>query len=170
MGKLLSCCDKVGGLVHKCQTAFLTLLCVAITAINIAQIAGRYVFFYSLPWSEPLSVLLFLMIVFLGQNLVTRKDGEIRIEAFLHKRLQLIVSDLVCLVTVGALLVSSFYLIRHAARFPQIIPSLDLPYYYVFWMMPIGFFLIFLSRACVLLKRLAGLDASARDAKEEALP
>jgi TRAP-type C4-dicarboxylate transport system permease small subunit len=133
----------------------LIILCVTITVINIIQITGRFVFFYSVPWAEPLSIILFLTIIFLGQSIVTNKDGEIRIELFLNKKAQLIVSDVFCIATVGFLFVSSCYLISHAARFPQIIPSLYLPYYYVFWIMPIGFILILFSRICVLLKRFA---------------
>jgi TRAP-type C4-dicarboxylate transport system permease small subunit len=138
----------------------LMILCTVITVINIVQVAGRYLFFYSIPWSETLSIVLFLMIVFLGQSIVTGKDGEIRIELFLNKKLQLIASDVICIATVCFLFISSCYLISHAAKFPQIIPSLYLPYYYVFWMMPVGFGLIIFSRICVLLKRFAPLVQS----------
>jgi len=153
--KLIQYCDKFGHIIYFCQKLLLMILCVVVTVINIFQVAGRYLFFYSIPWSENLSVVLFLMIVFLGQSMVTGKDGEIRIELFLSKKFQLVASDVICIVTVCFLFISSCYLIGHAARFPQIIPSLYLPYYYVFWMMPIGFALILFSRICVLLKRLA---------------
>lgn len=164
--KLLAWFDRVDGTVYLFQKVVLIVLCIAITVINIAQIAGRYIFFYSIPWSEPLSVLLFLAIIFFGQNLATKKDGEIRVEFYLNKRFQLMFSDIVCLIVVGLLFASSLYLLGHAARFKQIIPALYLPYYYVFWMMPVGFGLILFSRLHVLLKRIAGKTA-ASDALEK---
>jgi hypothetical protein len=88
----------------------------------------------------------------------------------IHHLDQLIAADIISLVTVGALLVSSGYLIRHAARFPQVIPALHFQYYYMFWIMAIGFALIFLSRSRVLIKRLMGMGTAARNPEGGELP
>ncbi|MDR1828227.1 MAG: TRAP transporter small permease [Methylobacteriaceae bacterium] len=157
--KFLEFCRRVDDTFTRAQKTILILLCIAITAINIAQVAGRYLFFYSIPWSEQLSVVLFIVLIFCGQNLVTKQDGEVRIEVFgFNKRLEkklLIGADILCLLTVAVLFVSSILFVRHASRFPQVISSLQLPYFYVFSFMSVGFFLIFFSRLAVLLRRIA---------------
>jgi C4-dicarboxylate transporter DctQ subunit len=135
-------------------------MCVLITAINIAQITGRYLFFYSIPWSEQLSVVIFILIIFFGQNLATRSDNEIRIDVIPVTnasvyRIMLIVSDLACLVTLVLLFASSILLVQNAMRFSQVISSLHLPYLYVFCVIPLGFFLIFASRFGVLARRIS---------------
>ena len=172
MMQFLLFCKKIDGVVFGVQRWLLIILCVAITAVNIAQIAGRYLFFYSLPWSEQLSVILFIMIIFLGQNLATKGDGEIRIEVFLFckpatQRIFLVVSDLLCLFSAAALFVSSIMLVMHASEFPQVISSLQLPYFYVFSIMPVGFFMIFFSRLGVMLRRFYPLPAEAAPHSEE---
>ena len=80
MTAFLAFFEKIDGFIFRIQKWVLIFLCVAITVINIAQVTGRYVFFYSIPWSEQLSVVLFLFIIFLGQNLATKSDNEIRID------------------------------------------------------------------------------------------
>lgn len=154
------------------QRWLLIFLCIAITAVNIAQVAGRYLFFYSIPWSEQLSVVLFILIIFLGQNLATKADNEIRIELFLFcsqktQRAILVCADVLCLFTAGVLFVSSIMMVMHASMFPQVISSLQLPYFYVFSVMPIGFFLIFFSRLGVMLRRIFPLPGEAAPRSEE---
>ena len=159
---LLSRLESFENFLVKIQKAFLVVVCVAMIIINIGQIAGRYLFFYSLPWSEQVSVVLFLLIVFMSQSLATRTDGEIRID-FLHnhpdfRRKLFIVSDIICLITLIILFASSIYLINHALRFRQVISSVQWQYAYVYCMIPVGFFLIFLSRLVVMLKRCYGTN------------
>ena len=172
MMQFLLFCKKIDGVVFGVQRWLLIVLCVAIIAVNIAQIAGRYLFFYSLPWSEQLSVILFIMIIFLGQNLATKGDGEIRIELFLFssaktQRFFLVIADVLCLFSAAALFASSIMLVMHASEFPQVVSSLQLPYFYVFSIMPIGFFLIFFSRLGVMLRRLFPLPDEAAPQSEE---
>lgn len=151
-------CKRADDIFTRVQKAVLIVLCIAITAINISQVAGRYLFSYSIPWSEQLSVVLFIFVIFFGQNLVTKQDGEIRIEIFgFNKKIEkkaLILADLICLTTVAILFVSSVRLVLHASRFPQVISSLQLPYFYVFSSMCLGFFLIFVFRLAVFIRRL----------------
>lgn len=158
MTKFLAYCRKIDAVVFAFQRWILITLCVAVTAINIAQISGRYIFFYSIPWSEQLSVALFIIIIFFGQNIATKNDNEIRIDLFQLrnndvKKAMLVLSDLLCLIAVSVLFVSSIMLVQNALRFQQVISSMNLPYFYIFSIIPVGFALIFFSRLGVLLRR-----------------
>ena len=49
MKTFLEFLEKIDSFVYGIQKWVLIAMCVAITAINIAQVTGRYVFFYSIP-------------------------------------------------------------------------------------------------------------------------
>lgn len=154
-----------GTLLYKAQKFTLIFLCILVTAINISQIMGRYLFFYSIPWSEQVSVILFMFIIFLGQSLATMKDNEIRIDLILFPNTRagtalLVLADIICLVVLVFLFFSAIGLVQNALRFPQVVSSINLPYYFVFAVIPFGFFLVFATRLMVLVKRLQGAFGS----------
>ncbi len=153
---------NLGCALYKIQKYTLIVLCILVTAINISQIMGRYLFFYSIPWSEQVSVILFVFIIFLGQSLATMKDNEIRIDVFVVPGYRvgdilLILSDVICLIVLVFLFLSATGLVGNALRFPQVVSSINLPYYYVFAVIPFGFCLIFITRLLVLIGRVRGL-------------
>ncbi|WP_319496042.1 TRAP transporter small permease [uncultured Cohaesibacter sp.] len=157
---------KLGCALYEIQKYTLIVLCILVTAINISQIMGRYLFFYSIPWSEQVSVILFVFIIFIGQSLATMKDNEIRIDVFVvpgHRvgDTLLILSDLICLIVLAVLFFSAIGLVGNALRFPQVVSSINLPYYVVFAVIPFGFFLIFVTRLLVLVRRIWGLSGNA---------
>ena len=162
--------QNLGCALYKIQKYTLIVLCILVTAINISQIMGRYLFFYSIPWSEQVSVILFVFIIFLGQSLATMKDNEIRIDVFVVPGYRvgdflLILSDVICLIVLVFLFFSATGLVGNALRFPQVVSSINLPYYFVFAVIPFGFFLIFITRLLVLVGRIRGL--SGRNAMSE---
>jgi TRAP-type C4-dicarboxylate transport system permease small subunit len=134
----------------------------AITMINNAQVAGRYVFHYSLPWSEQLSIVLFIFIVMLGGNLSIKKDDEIKIDLrFANRSKQKvlhIVRDIISLITLTVLFISSVLLVHHALMFPQVISSMQLNYYYVFMVMTLGFGLMIFDKILILAGRFVRLE------------
>lgn len=155
--------QNFGCVLYKIQKYTLIILCILVTAINISQIIGRYLFFYSIPWSEQVSVILFVFIIFLGQSLATMKDNEIRIDVFVVPGYRvgdilLIISDIICLIVLFFLFFSATGLVGNALRFPQVVSSINLPYCFVFSVIPFGFCLIFVTRLLVLVRRIRSLS------------
>jgi TRAP-type C4-dicarboxylate transport system permease small subunit len=145
----------------------LLLIVVTLVIVNNAQVAGRYVFNFSLPWSEQLSVVLFIFIMVLGGNLAIKTDDEIRIDLrFTDPAKQNILSmvrDIISLLVLIVLLCSSVFLILHSFKFRQVISSMQLPYSVVFIVMAVGFAMMIFDKCLVL----AGRFISASEKKEE---
>ena len=52
---MVKCLLKFSEWIQKVLQGVLLIIGTLLTAVNIAQIAGREIIFYSLPWSEQLS-------------------------------------------------------------------------------------------------------------------
>lgn len=115
-----------------------------LTLVNIAQIGGRNIFFYSLPWSEQLSTWLFIWIIFLGYHLVLIKEAELTIDVihFSDKRKQLcleILRDILSLAMIIVFFAASIQFMGNAIRFPQKLSSMPVNMYVIYGVMPVSF-------------------------------
>jgi TRAP-type C4-dicarboxylate transport system permease small subunit len=149
----------ISGGLFNLQKIVLLILVSVITVINIAQITGRYVFHFSLPWSEQVSVLLFIIIIMLGASISVRTDTEIRIAFFQFKNpvIQLIFSiltDIISLITIGFFVYSSVEFFQHSLKFNQLISSIQVSYSYVFIFLPIGFSLIGIEKVFNIIRKI----------------
>lgn len=115
-----------------------------LTLVNIAQIGGRNIFFYSLPWSEQLSTWLFIWIIFLGYHLVLIKEAELTIDVihFSDKRKQLcleILRDILSLAMIIVFFAASIQFMGNSIRFPQKLSSMPVNMYVIYGVMPVSF-------------------------------
>lgn len=117
------------------------ILAVMITVIFV-QVITRYVFFYSLPWSEELSRYLFVWMIFLGVNLAVRDDLQIRIDVldhYVHGRGKkaLRIFQHVCSFAIAMILIySSFKMVENGFR--QTSPAMQIPMAFVYLGIPVG--------------------------------
>lgn len=156
--------DRVNGVIQKILQGILGVICMVLLVVNVAQITGRYVFFYSLPWSEELSTYLFIWVIFLGMHLLVREDAELRIDALAskNKKRQLILDsarDVISLVTIGVFFVSCILMIQNAVAFPRRAASFPVNTYIIYSVMPVGYALIFFQKLTNLIRRLMRLKA-----------
>lgn len=154
--------ERISSRIYSLQKMILLILVSAITLINIAQITGRYVFHFSLPWSEQVSVLLFIIIIMLGGSIAVRTDSEIKIAFFNFKsviaqHLLAILVDVVSFVTVIFFVYSSVSFFQHALKFKQVISSVQISYAYVFIFLPIGFILIGLEKLFNIIRKIISM-------------
>jgi len=157
MKQILNGYKKLERVLFSAQKVLLLIMVVVIVGINVAQVAGRYLFHFSLPWSEQLSIVLFIGLILLGGNLAVKTDSEIKIDLRFKdpakQRVLDVVRDVFSLVAMIIFFISSIMMVRHALTYMQIISSLKLNYAYVFMVMPVGFGLMILDKAGVLLSR-----------------
>ena len=142
---------SLSDLIQKVLQAILLVLGTLLTLVNIAQIAGRDLFFYSLPWSEQLSTWFFVWIVFLGYHLVIKKDAELTIDAFHFKNrlAQLVLEitrDSFSLVMILVFFFASIQFEKNALRFPQKLSSMPVKMYVLYAVMPVSFALMALQK------------------------
>ncbi|MDO5688733.1 MAG: TRAP transporter small permease [Tissierellia bacterium] len=72
--------EKIIVWIRKFVDIFLILSLAAMVIIVVIQVLTRYVFFYSLPWSEESSRYLFAWLIFLGASVGVRDDSQIGID------------------------------------------------------------------------------------------
>ena len=158
-GSMLRILIDVNNKIQKALQAILIVIASVLLAVNIAQIIGRNVFFYSLPWSEQLSTALFIWSIFLGIHLVVQEDGELKIEVLHFKSLkkQLLleaIQDAFSLVMIVIFLISSILFLQNSIQFPQKVSSLPIDMSVIYSVMPVSFFLLTLQKFANLLERL----------------
>jgi TRAP-type C4-dicarboxylate transport system permease small subunit len=157
MKRLISYLRKIEHSIFSIQKVILLLIIFTLVLVNNAQVAGRYLFNFSLPWSEQLSVVLFIFIMVLGGNLAIKADDEIKIDLRFtdpeKQKTLSIVRDIISLAVLIILLCSSIFLILHSLKFRQIISSMQLPYSVVFIVMAVGFAIMIFDKFLVLAGR-----------------
>jgi len=134
----------------KLQSMVKILIAIILTAmfvISMAQIIGRFVFFYSLPWSEELSVYLFLWLIFLAASISIKEGNEIRIDLINFKdekknEFLMLFRNIAALAVILVFLVSSFTLTQNAFTYAQLSSSLRISMGFIYLAMPIGFILM----------------------------
>lgn len=159
---MVKCLLTLSDWVQKILQGILLILGTLLTAVNIAQIAGREIIFYSLPWSEQLSTWLFVWIIFLGYHLVIKKDAELTIDAIHLKNsnAQLclaIARDLLSLVMIVVFFFASIQFLQNSMKFPQKMSSMPVNMYVVYMVMPVSFGLMALQKLTNMVVRLASL-------------
>ena len=165
---------RISDWIQKLLQAILLVLGTVLTLVNIAQIAGRDLFFYSLPWSEQLSTWLFVWIVFLGYHLVIKKDAELTIDAVHFKKpaAQLVLEiarDIFSLVMILVFFAASIQFLKNALRFPQKLSSMPVNMYVLYAVMPISFALMALQKFTNLAVRTAKLRTVGKEDGKEAM-
>lgn len=154
--------ERLSVCIQKILQGLLIVISLTLLFVNIAQIAGRNLFFYSLPWSEQLSTWLFIWSIFLGFHLVIKEDAELKIEAlhFSNQKGQLlldILRDAVSLFVIVVFFTSSLLFLQNSLRFPQKMSSMPINMYVVYSIMPVSFFLMALQKLTNLAVKSANL-------------
>ena len=159
MKGLLAVLKKIDDHIYSVQKIFI-LVAVAIMVItNGAQVFCRYVLHSSLPWSEQLSLLMYLVLVMLGANLAVKTDSETKIDVLSPKdpkknAMLRLVCDVFSLVAIVAFIRSAVALVRYTAQFPNSYSSLKISYNYCYVWLIIGFSLIFIDKIINLIKNI----------------
>lgn len=118
------------------------LLLVTIILIFI-QVITRYVFFYSLPWSEELCRYLFIWFVYLSLSVTIRENISIRID-FLDQILKGKAKDIVNLIVdiLGFCILLVFVYSSYKLflmGFKSKTPAMRIPFYVIYSIMPVGY-------------------------------
>lgn len=76
---------RLNDLLQKTATAIVATLMAAITVIIFAQVFGRYVLFYSLPWSEEMARYMMVWISALGAAVALRKGAHVGLDILVQR-------------------------------------------------------------------------------------
>jgi C4-dicarboxylate transporter, DctQ subunit len=138
---------------------------VLLMAFNtIANVVGRFVFQYSLFFSEELNRILIILITFAGISYAARQGRHIRMSAIYDalpppaRKGFMVLIAAVTAITMFALCYFSIGYITKVAVSGRVLPSLQLPVYWIFLWVPVGFFMTGLQYALTAVKNLTGKD------------
>lgn len=115
--------------------------------LNIANVIGRNLFHYSLPFAEEVNQILIVMVTFIGIGYGVREARHIRMSALydqLGDRLRKALMTAICLITGALLLFLACLAVRyvgHVHRVGGSTPALGIPLYLIYLWTPVGFVL-----------------------------
>jgi TRAP-type C4-dicarboxylate transport system permease small subunit len=154
----------LNGVVKVIHAFLIVVLAVMTTGVFIAVVT-RYLFAWTMPWSDPVARFGQTWIMLLGSGLALRKGMHIGIENLVNLFPQTVqqivrrINVLLILVFAVAMLVQGFNLIGIAKD--QVIPELGIPMQYIYYMIPTaGVFLVLICIEFLLKKRVGSLAAS----------
>lgn len=168
MDKLISTLDKINSFIYKIQKIIFIIVVAFIVVIDTAQVFGRYIFKFSIPWSDQVSLLIFCIIIMLGENIAIKDNAEVKVTLirFKNEKKQAmfdLIGDFVSIVTILIFIISSWKLILQASTFRKVISSIQLDYKYVYMIVLAGFILMLLEKIIMMLKRVQKMRLNKED-------
>ncbi len=162
MKNVIKIMEKIDTAIYQIQKIIFFIVVAAIIVIDMAQILGRYIFSYSIPWSDQVSLLIFCIIIMLGGNIAIKENCEIKVELirFKSRKSQLVfnlIGNIISIVTLVLFVISTCLLIRQASTFTKVVQSIQLDYKYVYMIVLAGFLLMLYDKIIMMLKEIEEL-------------
>ncbi len=138
---------------------------VLLMALNtVANVVGRFVFQYSLFFSEELNRILIILITFAGISYAARLGRHIRMSAVydalpppVRKTLMVLIAAVTAAAMFGLCYFAVGYIIK-VANSGRVLPALQIPVYWIFLWVPVGFFMTGLQYGLTAIKNITDKD------------
>ena len=138
---------------------------VLLMALNtITNVVGRFLFQYSIYFTEELNRILIILITFAGIGYAARHGRHIRMSAIFDalpvpgRKTMMIIIAIVTSVAMFALCYFSIGYIAKVASSGRVLPSLQIPVYLIFLWAPLGFFVTGVQYALTAVKNITEPD------------
>ncbi|TCK06110.1 TRAP transporter small permease [Marinobacterium mangrovicola] len=156
------------GIIDSCISrleAWGLALSVILMAVNtIANVIGRFVFGESLFFSEEVNRILIILITFAGIGYAARHGRHIRMSAIYDalppkvRKVFMVCIAVISSICLFALCYFSIVYIEKVASSGRILPSLQIPVYWIYLWVPVGFFVTGVQYALTAVKNLVQKD------------
>lgn len=124
---------------------YIGVLSLIITSfIVFIQVILRYVFNYSLHWSEEVARYLIIWFIFVGSSIAVREKAHAAVDALVVylpqqlKKVFSVLANLVAIVFCIILIISGYETVENVINFGNVTPSLGMPMYIPYLAIPIG--------------------------------
>ncbi len=138
---------------------------VLLMAFNtVANVVGRFVFQYSLFFTEELNRILIILVTFAGISYAARQGRHIRMSAIYdalspsRRKTLMIAIAVITAFSMFALCYFSIGYISKVASSGRLLPALQIPVFWIFLWVPIGFFMTGLQYALTAVKNFTEQD------------
>lgn len=146
--------------LHKFEGFILAfgVLCMALN--TIAAVISRFIFNDALTFTDELNVIFIIITTFAGLSYAARKGRHIRMSALydaLPKPYRKCLMIFIALITSLFMLMLSYYsmlYILDVYESGRILPALEIPIFYIYLWVPVGFFITSLQYAFTIVKNL----------------
>jgi TRAP-type transport system small permease protein len=142
------------------------LLLAVMVIIVFSNVVARYGLNSSLAWSEEISRIIFIYIVFFGAILAYIKDEHLGVDLLVKKlplkasHVVMIVSDLLVLYAIYLLAWGGLDLTRQSLQSGWTSPALSIPYGYVYMIVPVCSLVLFIQAVIKLIQNIRSLVAA----------
>ncbi len=140
--------DKIKYILDNLEYAVSAVCLGLMTLLCFVQVVTRYCFGYSITWAEELSVMLFIVSIFIGAIGGTRRNQHMRLELVVdllkpkQKAILKIVADLVFIIVAGILIYAISINIQNLFLYKMKTPILRMPKWIPYMALPISLFMI----------------------------
>lgn len=127
------------------EEALMTIFLIIMVLVMGYQVAMRYIFNNSLPWSEELTRYLFVWSAFISVGYCIKHHSSIKIEQVLHllppvvQKVILLLTKIVSLLFFAYVLRYSLNVVQATIKSGQLTPALQVPMYFVHYASVVGF-------------------------------
>ena len=144
----------------KIEQYFISLLFALITVAVVLEVIFRYFLYYSLAWTEDISMLLFIWFVGVGTSVTAAKKADIRVTVIIErlpKKIKLVV-ELLALILWGIVV---FVVMRYSWNMARLLFKLrsatiilEVPLGLIYLGIVVGFFLALLKLVLIFYKKI----------------
>lgn len=150
--------------ISKVEAVLLASGVLLMAANTIANVVGRFVLGNSLFFSEELNRILIILITFAGLSYAARHGRHIRMSAIFdtlpvpaRKALMILIALVTAAAMFGLCYYSFTYILTQAGR-GRVLPSLQVPVWWILVWLPVGFFMTGMQYALTAIKNLISKD------------
>lgn len=142
--------NKLWQMIQKLSYTIAGFSIFAVIVLIFINVLCRYFFLYSLPWCDELTRYMFIATTFFTLNIMVAQNAALRadiLDNFLSEKGKFILNMFSKVVTVIALAAFTYsgFQFTIVAGATSVSPSLRLPMYYVYMLMPLGYFLALIA-------------------------
>lgn len=147
------------------EEGLITFLMAAMTLVTFMQVVARYVFNYSFVWALELTGVMFAWLIFTGMSYGVRVGAHIGVDAVVKSlsqgaaRVVGIVAAALCIVYAAIVFVGGFQYVRKMYDVGILMQDIPIQQWIPRIILPLGFALLAIRFAQVLLRLLAGKEA-----------
>jgi len=154
----------VDTIISRCESVILATSVLLMALNTVGNVIGRFVFQYSFFFSEELNRILVIMITFAGIGYAARHGRHIRMSAIYdslkisHRKYMMIIIATVTALVMFALCYFSIGYILKVAQSGRVLPALQIPVFWIFLWVPIGFLVTGIQYSLTVIKNIVSKD------------
>jgi len=150
--------------ISRFEALILALGVILMATNTIANVIGRFIFQYSLFFTEEINRILIILITFAGIGYAARYGRHIRMSAIfdalavkLRKNLMIFIAIITALTMFSLCYFSIGYILK-VAHSGRLLPALQFPVFFIFLWVPVGFFVTGIQYALTAVKNITEKD------------